>query len=88
MTHHPNPARDDAVMKRIRGLLQAMTENEPDDDAADAVTCWMVWKKEAADLLALLNGSDPACAVLGHAFVQRVHWCCEHCGAEMRSDAP
>jgi len=23
-----------------------------------------------------------------HAFVQRVHWCCEHCGAEMRSDAP
>lgn len=56
--HLSDPSR--TLLPRVIGLLWAMVENEPDDDAADAVTCWMVWKKEAADLLALL---DPRPAV-------------------------
>jgi hypothetical protein len=42
--------------RRVRGLLQAMVDGDPDDGAADAVTCWMVWQKEAADLLAMPAG--------------------------------
>lgn len=37
---------------RMRSLLEAITENDWDDGAGDAVTCGMVWTKEARDLLA------------------------------------
>ena len=40
-------------LARWRSLAQAIIENDPDDSAADAVTCLDVWRKEAADLLAM-----------------------------------
>lgn len=48
---------DASLFRRMRGLLEAITENDWDDAAADAVTCGMVWTKEAANLLAAINQS-------------------------------
>lgn len=38
-------------IERLRGLAKAMIENDPDDMAADGVTCLEVWRKEAKTLL-------------------------------------
>lgn len=53
-TEHPQapPGYVDRWQARVLSLLEAMRDNEPEDGAADAVTCWMVWKAEAIDLLA------------------------------------
>lgn len=48
---------DARLFRRMRGLLEAITQNDWDDGAADAVTCGMVWTKEAGDLLAALASS-------------------------------
>lgn len=40
-------------LARWRSLGQAILNNDPNDGAADAVTCLDVWRKEAADLLAM-----------------------------------
>lgn len=133
MTHHPNPARVDAVMtpeaERVGNpivfrmgarwaaeLGVALTEEqwtavERDIEAAiraaRAVALEEVQKKLSSILLeddgtpltaGARNGVTQALIAVralvqpatacSHAFVQRVHWCCEHCGAEMRSDAP
>lgn len=38
-------------LERLRSLARAMLENDPDDMAADGVTCLDVWRKEAKSLL-------------------------------------
>lgn len=49
--------QEDVTRRRVVSLLEAMRDNEPDDSAADAVTCWMLWKHEATQLLAQLAAS-------------------------------
>lgn len=35
----------------LRGIVKAMIENEPNDMAADGVTCLQVWRTEGAAIL-------------------------------------
>ena len=39
--------RDEAEIERLRVLVQAMLDNEPGDMAADGVTVFDVWRKDA-----------------------------------------
>ena len=50
MTEHLCRFRDQA--ERLRTLVQALLDNDPDDMAADGVTVLDVWRKEAARILA------------------------------------
>jgi hypothetical protein len=50
MTEHLCGFRDEA--ERLRMLVQALLDNDPDDMAADGVTVLEVWRKEAARILA------------------------------------
>jgi hypothetical protein len=40
-----------AYVRRLEALAKAMIENDPNDMAADGVTCLDVWRKEATELL-------------------------------------
>lgn len=51
----PSPTREEVARARVISLLEAMRDGDPDDGAADAVTCWMVWKDEAIKLLSLFG---------------------------------
>ncbi len=51
----------DQVQARTINLLEAIRDNDWDDMAADAVTCGQVWKKEAADILALHQPEPSVC---------------------------
>lgn len=52
-----------AENERLRALVQALLDNDPDDDAADGVTVLEVWRKEARRALAGeqdAGGANPA----------------------------
>lgn len=51
----PGGGGSDNGLARWRGLGRAIIECDPDDAAADAVTALDVWRKEAADLLAMTD---------------------------------
>lgn len=42
-----------ALQTRVRSLLEAIVQGDPNEMAADAVTVLDVWRKEAADLIRL-----------------------------------
>lgn len=58
----PQPRLPSNVMPSLIGLLKAIADprNDPNDGAADAVTAMMVWRREAADILAALSDSAPS----------------------------
>jgi len=49
-----------AYVRRLESLAKAIIEADPDDMAADAVTCLEVWRKEARDLLNITGEGEAA----------------------------
>lgn len=49
--HIAEPLYDGATLDRLAGLIRVLIENDPNDFAADGVTVFDVWLKDATVLL-------------------------------------
>jgi hypothetical protein len=58
LTNMSSEAQLQAENERLRYLVQVLIDNDPNDDAADAVTVLDVWRKEAKAALQHNEGKD------------------------------
>jgi hypothetical protein len=62
----PMSEHKDHSEAKLRALAKAILECEPDDMAADGVTCLMVWRKEAREALEETQPFCACCRRYGH----------------------